>query len=236
MSASSSVRAIRSWALAAVPAFEVANLIGDETVYELHFVSEHGGPVGASAGMNLETEAFGETAFDTLIIGGGNFFRASTPGLIARLREASNKARRVAAICTGAFVLGEAGLLDGRRVTTHWMHARELQEQFPNCTVDVDRIFINDGPIWTSAGMSAGIDLALALVEADLGQDAAQRSRESSSSPSSVGGPVPVLGFARTGAEIGSCPIHSDLRQAKPPSSADGRGPGGGRAPQPPSV
>ena len=168
--------------LAAVPAFEVANLIGDETVYELHFVSEHGGPVGASAGMNLETEAFGETAFDTLIIGGGNFFRASTPGLIARLREASNKARRVAAICTGAFVLGEAGLLDGRRVTTHWMHARELQEQFPNCTVDVDRIFINDGPIWTSAGMSAGIDLALALVEATSAKMPRRRSRESSSS------------------------------------------------------
>jgi transcriptional regulator GlxA family with amidase domain len=80
----------------------------------------------------------------------------------------------VAAICTGAFVLGETGLLDGRRVTTHWMHAREPQEQFPSCTVDVDHIFINDGPIWTSAGMSAGIDLALALIDADLGQEVAQ--------------------------------------------------------------
>jgi transcriptional regulator GlxA family with amidase domain len=160
--------------LAAVPAFEVANLIGDETVYELQFVSEHGGPVSASAGMNLETEPFGERAFDTLIVGGGNFFRASTPSLIALLQRASKEARRVAAICTGAFVLAEAGLLDGRRITTHWMHARELQEQFPKCTVDVDRIFINDGPIWTSAGMSAGIDLALALIEADLGQEAAQ--------------------------------------------------------------
>jgi transcriptional regulator GlxA family with amidase domain len=160
--------------LAAVPAFEVANFIGDEAAYDLRFVSEHGGPVGASAGMNIDTEVFGETAFDTLIIGGGNFFRASAPGLIARLRQASKEARRVAAICTGAFVLGEAGLLDGRRVTTHWMHARDLQEQFPDCTVDVDRIFINDGPIWTSAGMSAGIDLALALIEADLGQDVAQ--------------------------------------------------------------
>jgi transcriptional regulator GlxA family with amidase domain len=160
--------------LAAVPAFEVANLVGDESAYDLHFVSEHGGRVRASAGMNLDTEAFGETAFDTLIIGGGNFFRTSTPGLIALVQQASKEARRVAAICTGAFVLGEAGLLDGRRVTTHWMHARELQEQFPNCTLDMDRIFINDGPIWTSAGMSAGIDLALALIEADLGQEVAQ--------------------------------------------------------------
>ena len=160
--------------LAAAPAFEVANFVGDESAYDLHFVSEHGGPVGASAGMNLETEAFDETAFDTLIIGGGNFFRTSTPGLIALVQQASKEARRVASICTGAFVLGEAGLLDGRRVTTHWMHARELQEQFPNCTLDMDRIFINDGPIWTSAGMSAGIDLALALIEADLGQEVAQ--------------------------------------------------------------
>jgi transcriptional regulator GlxA family with amidase domain len=160
--------------LAAAPAFEVANLIGDESVYDLHFVSEHGGPVSPSAGMNLETEAFGETAFDTLIIGGGNFFRTSTPGLITRLQQAAKEARRVAAICTGAFALGEAGLLDGRRVTTHWMHARELKELFPHCTVEMDRIFINDGPIWTSAGMSAGIDLALALIEADLGQEVAQ--------------------------------------------------------------
>src|ERR1700689_227947 len=85
--------------LAAVPAFEVANLIGDESVYDLHFASEHGGPVGASAGMNLETEAVGEMAFDTLIVGGGNFFRTSTHGLIALLQQASNEARRVAAIC-----------------------------------------------------------------------------------------------------------------------------------------
>ncbi|MEE7462108.1 AraC family transcriptional regulator [Methylobacterium fujisawaense] len=156
-------------ALAAVPAFEVANLAADAATYDIHFISEHGGPVGTSAGMNVETEAFGETPFDTLIIGGGTFVQPSTPGLVALVQRAAENARRVAAICTGAFVLGEAGLLDGRRVTTHWMHARELQSQFPDCSADTDRIFINDGPIWTSAGMSAGIDLALALIEADLG-------------------------------------------------------------------
>lgn len=160
--------------LAAAPAFEVANLIGDENIYDLHFVSEHGGPIRSSAGMNVETEAFGDTAFDTLMIGGGTFVMPSTPGLIALIQQASKQARRVAAICTGAFVLGEAGLLDGRRATTHWMHARELQKQFPQCMVDVDCIFINDGSIWTSAGMSAGIDLALALIEADLGPEVAQ--------------------------------------------------------------
>ena len=156
-------------ALAAVPAFEVANLAADEATYDIHFISEHGGPVSTSAGMNVETKAFGETPFDTLVIGGGTFVRPSTAGLIALVQGAAAQARRVAAICTGAFVLGEAGLLDGRRVTTHWMHARELQTQFPKCSAGTDRIFINDGPIWTSAGMSAGIDLALALIEADLG-------------------------------------------------------------------
>ncbi|MGU3466255.1 GlxA family transcriptional regulator [Methylobacterium sp. C33D] len=156
-------------ALAAVPAFEVANLAADEATYDIHFISEHGGPVGTSAGLNVETETFGETPFDTLVIGGGTFVQPSTLGLVALVQRAAARARRVAAICTGAFVLGEAGLLDGRRVTTHWMHARELQAQFPQCTADTDRIFINDGPIWTSAGMSAGIDLALALIEADLG-------------------------------------------------------------------
>lgn len=158
-------------ALAAVPAFEVANLASDEATYDIHFISEHGGSVSTSAGMNVETEAFGETPFDTLVIGGGTFVQPSTPGLVALVQRAAARARRVAAICTGAFVLGEAGLLDGRRVTTHWMHARELKSQFPQCTADTDRIFINDGPIWTSAGMSAGIDLALALIEADLGHE-----------------------------------------------------------------
>ncbi|MCJ2082013.1 GlxA family transcriptional regulator [Methylobacterium sp. J-090] len=160
--------------LAAVPAFEMANLVGDETTYDIHLVSEHGGPVRTSAGMTVETEAFGETAFDTIVVGGGTFVRPSTPGLLDLVRRASTQTRRIAAICTGAFVLGEAGLLDGRRVTTHWMHARELQSQFPKCSADVDCIYINDGPIWTSAGMSAGIDLALALIEADLGLEMAQ--------------------------------------------------------------
>ena len=161
-------------ALAAAPAFEVANLAGDAATYELHFVSEHGGPIHTSAGMTMETEPFGEAAFDTLIIGGGTFAQPSTPGLVAHVQAAARKARRVAAICTGAFVLGEAGLLDGRRVTTHWAHARELQRRFPNCSVDMDRIFVNEGAIWTSAGMSAGIDLALALIEADLGRAVTQ--------------------------------------------------------------
>src|SRR4029077_16870445 len=82
--------------------------------------------------------------------------------------------RRITATCTGAFVEAEAGLLDGRRATTHWHRARDLQDRFPKVKVEVDRIFIIDGPVWTSAGMTAGIDLALAMVEQDLGADVAR--------------------------------------------------------------
>jgi transcriptional regulator GlxA family with amidase domain len=84
------------------------------------------------------------------------------------------RCRRVAATCTGAFVLAEAGLLDGRRATTHWSTARELQARFPKVKVEEDRIFIIDGPVWTSAGMTAGIDLVLAMIEKDLGADVAR--------------------------------------------------------------
>ncbi|MGX7707416.1 GlxA family transcriptional regulator [Methylobacterium sp. Gmos1] len=161
-------------ALAAVSAFEVADLMADGATYDIHFVSERGGPVRTSAGMTMETEIFGEMAFDTLVVGGGSFVHPTTPDLVALVRRAAIEARRVAAICTGAFILGEAGLLDGRRVTTHWMHARELQSRFPACSVEPDRIYVTDGPIWTSAGMSAGLDLALALIEADLGQEVAK--------------------------------------------------------------
>src|ERR1700709_2612961 len=82
--------------------------------------------------------------------------------------------RRVASVCAGAFVLAEAGVLDGRRATTHWSYARELQARYPKIAVDEDRIYIVDGPVWTSAGMTAGIDLALAMVESDLGPETAQ--------------------------------------------------------------
>ena len=82
--------------------------------------------------------------------------------------------RRVASTCTGAFALAEAGLLDGRRATTHWAHARQMQARFPKVRVEEDRIFIIDGPVWTSAGMTAGIDLALAMVEADHGAELAR--------------------------------------------------------------
>ena len=160
-------------ALAIVAGFETANDLIDPAPYELHYVSENGGPVRTSAGLTLQTETFTEKPFDTLVVGGG-VIRPSTPGVIAFMRDAPKRHRRIAAVCTGAFVLAEAGLLDGRRATTHWMHARALQTAYPRARVEEDRIFINDGPIWTSAGMTAGVDLGLALIETDLGAEIAK--------------------------------------------------------------
>lgn len=162
-------------ALAALTVFETANMFSDEAPYEFRFVSEGGGAVRTSLGMELQTERFSVEPGDILLIGGGTTSRdPPSPALLDFVRAAAKTHRRVAAICTGAFVLAEAGLLDGRRATTHWAHARELQKRFPKAKISEDRIFINDGPVWTSAGMSAGIDLALALVEDDLGADMAK--------------------------------------------------------------
>jgi len=155
-------------ALAVVTAFEVANMVSEEPPYDLHFVSETGGSVKTSSGMKIESEPFSNLPFDTLVVGGATFPEPSTPAMIEFVRAAPKRHRRIAAVCTGAFVLAEAGLLDGRRATTHWLHARDLQKRFPKVKMEEDRIFINDGPIWTSAGMSAGIDLGLAMIESDL--------------------------------------------------------------------
>ena len=160
---------------AVISVFEFANFQIGRPHYDVRLLSEMGGPTNTSIGMRIETEPFdGDMAFDTLLVGGGTEIEPSTPGLIEFLRQAPGRYRRIAATCTGAFVLAEAGLLDGRRATTHWFHARALQAAYPKVRMEEDRIFINDGPIWTSAGMTAGIDLALALVEQDLGAEVAR--------------------------------------------------------------
>jgi transcriptional regulator GlxA family with amidase domain len=157
---------------AVITAFELANREIDEPIYEVRLLSETGGSIRASSGISVATDRFGRANFDTLITGGG--IEPPTPGLIKFLRRAFAQCRRVAAICTGAFILAEAGLLDGRRASTHWKRARELQSRFPTVKVEEDRIFIVDGPVWTSAGMTAGIDLALAMIENDLGAHVAR--------------------------------------------------------------
>lgn len=159
---------------AAVTAFEMANVALGEPAYAVELLSETGGEVKSSAGFGVVTKAFDDTSYDTVMFGSGATVEPMTPGLTAFARHALESARRVAAPCTGAFVLAEAGLLDGRRATTHWAFARQLQERFPAVKVEEDRIFIVDGSVWTSAGMTASIDLALAMIEKDHGQDVAR--------------------------------------------------------------
>jgi transcriptional regulator GlxA family with amidase domain len=112
---------------------------------------------------------------DTVIVAGTPKLRPAldNPDLMEWLRRQARSSRRIGSVCTGAFILGEAGVLRGRRVTTHWEHAASLAARFPEVDVQSDQIFVCDGPIWTSAGVTAGIDLALALVEADHGRDLA---------------------------------------------------------------
>lgn len=162
--------------LAALTVFEVANLSPSGPHYDVSVLSERGGTVKSSGSVMVETEAFGDPAFDTIIIGALTEFKVppSSPGLIAFARAAAKMSRRTASICSGAFVLAEAGLLKNKRATMHWAHAADFRSRFPDVKVDEDRIFISDGSIWTSAGMTAGIDLVLALVDNDLGPDAAK--------------------------------------------------------------
>ena len=124
--------------------FELANWEIGEPVYDLHLLSETGGSIRSSIGIGVTTEPFDDTSFDTLMVGGSAVVGALTPGVIKFLRQGLERSRRIASTCTGAFVLAEAGLLDGRRATMHWHRARDLQARFPNVTVEEDRIFIID--------------------------------------------------------------------------------------------
>jgi len=161
--------------LAAQAVFEFSNRVAGKTVYEVRMLSENGGPVRSSLGVALQTDRFSARAFDTLIIiGNEDAPGTTTPGLLKFIRRGLKQSRRVTSICTGAFILAEAGLLQGRRATTHWFYAKEFQRRFPEVKVEEDRIFIIDGPIWTSAGATAGLDLALGMVEKDLGSEVAR--------------------------------------------------------------
>jgi transcriptional regulator GlxA family with amidase domain len=159
---------------AATSVFETANWKLGKPEYQVTLLSEHGGPVATSLGSQIQTVSFKRRTFDTVIVAGGLESPVATPGLVKYLQSAIHRSRRIASICMGALILAEAGLLDGRRATTHWNAAREMKRRYPRIAVEEDRIFIADGTVWTSAGMSAGIDLALAMVEDDLGVEIAR--------------------------------------------------------------
>ena len=156
-----------------ITAFEIGGRMV-QGAYRLRLISAAGGPVSSSAGVALDTEPVDSAAIDTLIVVGGDGSRvAMRDGATqAFLREANP--RRLCSVCSGALVLAAADRLDGRRATTHWRRAGLLARLFPRVRVEPDRIYVRDGDVWTSAGISAGIDLALALIAQDLGEEIAR--------------------------------------------------------------
>ena len=153
--------------------FAEANRFGAD--YQLKIASVDGRDVTTSIGTGFAvTDRIGSIDFaDTVLVAGGDCLvgRAIDPALVHALTDLPSRTRRLASICTGSFILAAAGLLSGRRATTHWRHARLLARAFPDVSVEPDAIFVRDGDVLTSAGVSAGIDLALALVEEDHGAE-----------------------------------------------------------------
>lgn len=154
----------------------VANA-GGAPPYRLKLVTQGDQGVISSAGVTLAASPLSRRgeALDTLLVAGGRGVEAAAanPALVDWVRRRATRARRVASVCTGAFLLAAAGQLDGRRAVTHWKDCARLAQRFPAVRVEPDPIFVCDGPVWTSAGVTAGIDLALALVEEDLGRSVA---------------------------------------------------------------
>jgi transcriptional regulator GlxA family with amidase domain len=145
--------------------------------YATALASARGGSIDTTAGLAFATEPLARLRgrIDTLLVAGGDGVAAAARdrALLACVRRTAKRARRFGSVCSGAFVLAEAGLLDGKRATTHWAACAQLARRYPRVSVELDPIFVNDGRLWTSAGVCAGLDLALALVEQDHGRELA---------------------------------------------------------------
>ena len=182
---------IRTIAVLIFPEFQLLDAAGPITVFEaagrlsraayrIRVVAREAGAVASSSGVQMIAEVFPRGPLDTLLVAGGWGTRKASAcaETLAFVRAAVKRARRIASVCSGAFVLAAAGLLDGRRATTHWSRAAELARAYPQIDVEPDRIFIRDGAVWTSAGITAGIDLALALAAEDHGEAIAKRAAQ----------------------------------------------------------
>lgn len=148
--------------------------------YRVEVAALRKGPVETPGGVLLQATVALERVrgpVDTLMVPGGmvTMLPDTEPKLLSHVRELARRSRRVASVCTGSFLLARAGLLDGKRATTHWLACEQLQQQHPRCDVQPDSIYLRDGRIWTSAGVTSGIDLALAMVEEDLGAKVARQ-------------------------------------------------------------
>ncbi|MEZ5894355.1 MAG: GlxA family transcriptional regulator [Parvularculaceae bacterium] len=157
--------------------FSAANEVAGETLYELRYASSQGGMIASSAGARLETSALTSLrplARDTVLVAGGEpqslQIAVSDKTLRAFLQRAAKSCDRIGSVCSGAFFLAEAGLLNGRTAATHWLACEELSRRYPRVTVNKNALYVVDGPVWTSAGVTTGIDMALAMVARDHGQ------------------------------------------------------------------
>ena len=176
----------REIAIVVFPGFQLLDAAGPVAVFEMaerfrpdsyaiSVLAPGGGVVRSSSGVSLAAVPIQARHFDTVIVSGGNLAQveAGQAEIASCLRGGAW--RRAAGVCSGAFFLAQAGLLDGRRATTHWAAADRFRQLYPQVRLDAERMFVRDGKVWTSAGIAAGIDLALALVEDDLGPGIARR-------------------------------------------------------------
>ena len=162
-----------------IAAFEIAERIAP-SAYSMEVLAADPGEVASSSGVSFGAAGLGDGPFDTILVAGGVGSRnleALAP-TVDWLRRMAPHTRRIASICSGAYLLAEAGLLDGKRATTHWGRCEHFARQYPNVRLDADRIYVREGNIWTSAGITAGIDLALALIEDDLGGEVARQTAQ----------------------------------------------------------
>jgi transcriptional regulator GlxA family with amidase domain len=159
-----------------IAAFEIASRFGGDA-YALSLLAPQAGWVASSSGAAMAAEGLDEGPYDTIVVagGGGVGDPATRAALVPWLRRQATSARRVASVCSGTYLLAEAGLLEGRRCTTHWGRSDDFARRYPAARLEPDRIWVRDGNVWTSAGITAGIDLALALIEEDLGEAVARR-------------------------------------------------------------
>ena len=161
-----------------VAAFEMPARGIQPPPYRLALVAAVAGPVRSSSGITMMAEAMDAIgSIDTLIVAGGQgtIQAMDCPAIRAFLQHQAGRVRRLCSVCSGAYLLAAAGLLDGRRATTHWRRSPHFARRFPQVRLEADRIFIRDGHVWTAAGITAGIDLSLALIGEDLGEDVARR-------------------------------------------------------------
>ncbi|MCR5872871.1 AraC family transcriptional regulator [Phenylobacterium sp. J426] len=160
-----------------IAAFEIAERFRPGA-YSATVLAPGGGAIESSSGVAFAAEPLDAGPYDTVLVSGGDGTRDlhALAEIVAWLKKTPTP--RVASVCSGAYLLAEAGLLDGRRCTTHWGRTDDFSRRYPKVKLDADRIFIRDGHVWTSAGITAGIDLALALVEEDLGVEVARRTAQ----------------------------------------------------------